>query len=274
VKRRSDSVHYEELTPAAELRGLVHRLWILRGQAQAGGPFQRAMPDGRSELIFNFADPFECFEGRRVRTQPLSLLVGPSRRAMAIRPTGRVDLVGIRFRPEALAGWLRVRGAELADASFTLGEVPAPLEATLHEQLAEAGSGRRRLAILGAHLTRTAGGPADRRLSAAVDMILGDGRARPAGIAGAVGMSRRQLGRLFRERIGIAPKSLGRLGRFQRALRALDGNPRSPLAGVAARAGYFDQAHLCRDFRLIAGTTPAGYRREMRELTRHFLDSP
>ena len=105
-------------------------------------------------------------------------------------------------------------------------------------------------------------------------MILGHGRARPGGVAGAVGMSRRQLGRLFQERIGIAPKSLGRLGRFQRALRALDGNPRSPLAGVAAQAGYFDQAHLCRDFRLFAGTTPAGYRREMRELTRHFLDSP
>ena len=54
-------MHYEELTPPAELRGLVHRLWVLRGHAHAGGPFQRAMPDGRSELIFNFADPFECF---------------------------------------------------------------------------------------------------------------------------------------------------------------------------------------------------------------------
>jgi transcriptional regulator GlxA family with amidase domain len=89
-----------------------------------------------------------------------------------------------------------------------------------------------------------------------------------------VGISRRQLGRLFQERIGIGPKSLGRLGRFQRALRGLDGNPRSSLASVATRAGYFDQAHMSRDFRLFAGTTPAGYRREVRELTRHFLDSP
>ena len=105
-------------------------------------------------------------------------------------------------------------------------------------------------------------------------MILADGRARPLGIAEVVGLSRRQLGRLFRERIGITPKSLGRLGRFQRALRALDGGSRTSLAAVATKAGYFDQAHLCRDFRLFAGTTPAGYRREMRELTRHFLDSP
>lgn len=267
-------MHYEELAPPPELRGLVHRLWILRGQAPSAGPFQRAMPDGRSELIFNFADPFECLDGRQVRTQPLSLLVGPSRRAMAIRPTGRVDLIGIRFRPEALARWLRVRGSELADTAFSLGELPSPLEATLHEQLAEAGGSRDRLRILGAHLAKTSSRQEDRRLSAAVDMILGDGHARPERIAGAVGLSRRQLGRLFQERIGITPKSLGRLGRFQRVLRALDGNPRSALASVATRAGYFDQAHLCRDFRLFAGTTPAGYRREVRELTRHFLDSP
>lgn len=267
-------MEYRELAPPAELAGLVHRLWVLRGRVPAGGPFQRAMPDGRAELIFNFADPFECLEGGTVRTQPLSLLVGPSRRALAIRPTGRVDLLGIRFRPEALAGWLHVGGGELADAAFTLGDLPAPLEATLREQLAEAGGTGDRLAILGTHLARTAGTRADRRLSAAVDAILGDGRARPGGIAARLGMSRRQLGRLFQERIGITPKSLGRLGRFQRALRAIDGNPQTSLASVSARTGYFDQAHMSRDFRRFAGTTPAGYRREIRELTRHFLDSP
>jgi AraC-like DNA-binding protein len=266
-------MHYEELAPPPELRGLVHRLWVLRGLAPAGGPFQRAMPDGRAELIFNFADSFECLDGRSPRAQPLSLLVGPSRRAMAIRPTGRIDLLGIRFRPEALTGWLRVSGGELADAAFALGELPAPLEPTVPEQLAETGGTAERLAILGKHLAKTTGS-FDRRLSAAVDMALGDDRARPEGIARRLGMSRRQLGRLFQERIGIPPKSLGRLGRFQRVLRELDGDPRASLAGLAARAGYFDQAHMSRDFRLFAGTSPRRYLREVRELTRHFLDSP
>jgi AraC-like DNA-binding protein len=267
-------MQYEELTPPPELRGLVHRLWVLRGRSPAGGPFQRAMPDGRAELIFNFADPFECLDGRRARTQPPSLLVGPSRRAMAIRPTGRVDLLGIRFRPEALAGWLRVHGGELADASFSLSELPAPLAPALAEQLAETGDSGERLRLLAKQLAKTTARLVpDRRLSAAVDTILQDRRARPDGVARAVGVSRRQLGRLFRERIGFGPNVLGRLARFQRALGALEQQGRIPLAGVAARAGYFDQAHMSRDFRLLAGTTPAGYLREMRELTRHFLDS-
>ena len=60
-------MRYLELAAPAELRGLVHRLWVLRGHAPAGGPFQRAMPDGRAELIFNFGDPFECLDGGSAR---------------------------------------------------------------------------------------------------------------------------------------------------------------------------------------------------------------
>ena len=153
-------------------------------------------------------------------------------------------------------------------------ELSAPLEAGLHERLSETAGTRARLEILSGQLAGPAAAVRDRRLSSAVDLILADDRARPRCVAEIVGLSRRQLGRLFRERIGISPKSLGRLGRFQRALRALDGSSRTSLAAVATRAGYFDQAHLGRDFRLFAGTTPSCYRREVRELTRHFLDSP
>ena len=266
-------MRYEELAPPAELRELVHRVWLLRGSASPGRPpFQRVMPDGRAELIFNLADPFECRDGDGVRAQPLALLVGPSRRAMDIRATGSVDLVGIRFRPEALSAWLRVSGRELLDRTCALGELPVPLDRTLAEQLAAARSSGSRLAILRRHLARASSGVAfDGRIGAAVDLALADGRARPAAIAAAVGMSYRQLSRLFQERLGFGPKPLARLGRFQRALRALEGpGPRS-VAAAAVRTGYFDQAHLARDFRLFAGVAPARYLRDVRELTRNFI---
>jgi AraC-like DNA-binding protein len=266
-------VHYEELVPPAELRELVHRIWVLRGPAASGRvPFQRVMPDGRAELIFNLADPFECRNGDGVRAQPVALLVGPNRRAMEIRPTGSVDLVGVRFRPEALSAWLQVGGGELLGRSCALGELPAPLDPTVAEQLAEARGSGSRLAILRRHLTLASSGVAfDRRIGAAVDLALAEGGARPAAIAAAVGMSYRQLSRLFQARLGFGPKPLARLGRFQRALRALDRPGHRSVASVAVRAGYFDQAHLARDFRLFAGIAPARYLREARELARNFI---
>jgi AraC-like DNA-binding protein len=266
-------MHYEEMAPPAELRELVHRIWLLRGGGGPGrAPSQRVMPDGRAELIFNLADPFECRDGVAVRAQPRALLVGPNRRAMEIRPTGSVDLVGVRFRPEALSPWLRVGGGQLVDQAYALDELPAPLAGSLAEQLVEARTSGARLAILLRHL---AAGSArvwfDRRVGAAVDLALADSRARPKAIAEAVGMSYRQVSRLFQERLGFGPTTLVRLGRFQRALGALEGPGRQSIASVAALAGYFDQAHLARDFRLFAGVAPARYLREARELTRNFI---
>ncbi|HWB42225.1 MAG TPA: helix-turn-helix domain-containing protein [Gemmatimonadales bacterium] len=266
-------MHYQELEPSAELRDLVHRIWLLRGPAGTGpGAFQRAMPDGRAELIFNLGDPFECRGRDGIRAQPRTLLVGPSRRAMEIRPTGLVDLVGVRFRPEAASAWLRVGGSELLDRAYAAGDLPVPLAPTLAEQLAgEPGAGSR-VALLRRELARGRGRWGfDPRLGAAVDLLLGDGRARPDAIARAVGMSYRQMSRRFKERLGFGPKPLVRLGRFQRVLRALDGRGRHPIAAVAVRAGYFDQAHLARDFRLFAGVAPARYLREARELARNFI---
>jgi AraC-like DNA-binding protein len=266
-------MHYQELPPPPELRELVHRIWLLRGPAASEpAAFQRAMPDGRAELIFNLGDPFECRDGDGIRAQPRALLVGASRRAMEIRPTGSVDLVGVRFRPEAVSAWLRVRGGELLDRAYEVADLPVPLERTLPEQLAAEPDDNRRVGIVRrqlAHVSRR--GEFDPRLRAAVDLALADGRARPRVIAGAVGMSYRQLSRRFREELGFGPKPLIRLGRFQRVLRVLDGLGRRPLAAVALRAGYYDQAHLSLDFRLFAGVSPARYLREARELARHFI---
>jgi transcriptional regulator GlxA family with amidase domain len=184
----------------------------------------------------------------------------------------------VRFRPEALSAWLRLRGGELLDRACDLGELPGRLDRTLPEQLAGAPDRGARTAILWRHLALASDRAVfDRRIRAAVDMATSDGRARPAEIASAVGMSYRQLGRLFRERLGFGPKPLVRLGRFQRVLRELEGAERRTVASVAVSAGYFDQAHLARDFRLFAGIAPARYLRESRELARNFIagmDSP
>ncbi len=77
--RSGSAMRYEELEPPAQLRQLVHRIWMLRGAGAPGGaPFQRAMPDGRAELIFNLADPFECREGAGLGGSPWPSWWGPT----------------------------------------------------------------------------------------------------------------------------------------------------------------------------------------------------
>jgi AraC-like DNA-binding protein len=61
---------------------------------------------------------------------------------------------------------------------------------------------------------------------------------------------------MFRRELGLPPKTLARLVRFERAHRLTSRAATEGWAAVAADAGYYDQAHLIRDFRAFSGSTP------------------
>jgi AraC-like DNA-binding protein len=267
-------MRYLELVPSPLLRPLVHRVWILRGEAGPESDFQRAMPDGRPEIVFNLADRFESRETGSRQRQPAALLVGPTTRALELRPTGRVDLVGLRLQPGAAPTLLGLSGLELRDRATDLADLHLPWAKDLSERLFELGGPLHRVALVEERLGRAAGqARRDSRVEAGIALVLRSrGAVHVRRVADSVGLSPRHLSRLCRERAGVGPKLLGRLTRFQRVLRELEQGARPRWAGMAQRHGYFDQAHLGRDFRTFAGVSPGRYLAAAREVTRHFID--
>jgi AraC-like DNA-binding protein len=84
-------------------------------------------------------------------------------------------------------------------------------------------------------------------------------------LAAETGWSARHLGARFRAEIGLSPKAAARVFRFDHARRRLARAATAArgaagagvrLADIAAEAGYYDQAHLAADFRLLAGCPP------------------
>jgi AraC-like DNA-binding protein len=272
-------VRYREFAPGPELEGLVHRYWTLEGAAPGGAPeFQRAMPDGRPELIFNLADPFERRHPGGLERQPLSLLVGPTTRAIQLRPTGRVDLVGVRLVPGRWPAMLDLDGEALLDEAVALPDTSRRWREDLLEPLAEAPADAR-IAILERRLRRVAATETrgdrrpDARLRSAVDLTFRARGGLPVRrVAELAGVSPRHLTRLFRLGTGMGPALLGRVVRFQQVLGELERPGAVRWGALAHRHGYYDQAHLCRDFRRFGGLSPARYLAVVRDLTRHFVD--
>ena len=62
--------------------------------------------------------------------------------------------------------------------------------------------------------------------------------------------------------MGLPPKLVGRIARFERAREAIVDDPSADLAAVAARCGYADQAHLSREVAAFAGSSPDRMRAE------------
>jgi AraC-like DNA-binding protein len=76
-------------------------------------------------------------------------------------------------------------------------------------------------------------------------------------LASRIGWSRQHQNRAFSTHVGIGPKQFARIARLQRALRSIEEQPDVDLARAACELGYFDQAHMARDFRQLAGIAPS-----------------
>ncbi len=72
-------------------------------------------------------------------------------------------------------------------------------------------------------------------------------------------LSERQFIAKFKQAVGVTPKRLARLARFEVIVDGLD-DPDMSLAKVAIRAGCYDQAHLNRECRAFARMTPSALR--------------
>ena len=126
---------------------------------------------------------------------------------------------------------------------------------SLSEQLAEAGTWRRRFDLVQAILLARAGDPADPLVSWLWDRISeSGGQVRVRDLVAETGWSHRYVTTRFQRAVGLTPKAAAGVVRFERAAADLG---RLPVAEVAVRHGYADQSHLTRDAVRYAGEPPA-----------------
>ncbi len=293
-------MEYREYQPAMALRRVVRCYWSLSGDSDtAFGDPEPALPDGSPELIFNRADPFLAVDAHGARTpQPRAILVGQITAPFTVVPTGAIDLVAVRFEP-AGASLLCDHLAGLTDGWCDVQALTAAHVGTALQHLCDALPTRTRL-YASTHLTPatdagstwTDAQVTDVRLAMLNDALMALMAVRPAidpdvdtavraildshgtlsldALASSLGRSMRHLQRRFATHVGISPKQLARIRRFQRVFGAWRDDPRS-LSRVAAECGYHDQPHLIRDFRDFAGRAPAAFLANQPEFTQLFL---
>ncbi|MET7968966.1 helix-turn-helix domain-containing protein [Micromonospora sp. NPDC005305] len=230
--------------------GCLDLLWSSRSGLLVAGPDRTAhlsvsipgerwvglrLPPGTGPAVFGV--PADELRDQRV---PLADLWGRAAADLA-------DRVEAADAPPFGAGraWHRTPGRPPAAASAG-GSPPAPALAgwsgpSVAAVLEDVARGR----------LRAAGGPDP--LGARVAARLAAG-ATVAATAAEVGLGARALHRRSRLLFGYGPKTLARILRMRRALDLAGGG--TPLAEVAALAGYADQAHLTREVTELAGVPP------------------
>ncbi|WP_433217729.1 helix-turn-helix domain-containing protein [Microtetraspora malaysiensis] len=270
--------------PAPPLRGLVAD-YI--GYREAGVPpaRHRGLPSPYLTLIVTLDDPLvvDAHPDPLATPGTYDTLVGGLHTTPAlISHDGRQSGVQLALTPLGARALLGVPAGELSGADLDGTDVLGGAADELRERLLEATGWPERFAVLDTMLTRLSGsapepgaGPgrgrrpgSDTKTALPAEVAWAWRRLQRTGgglgvsdLAREVGWSTRYLRRRFREEIGLGPKEAARVVRFDRARRALQrqaaAGSSATLATLAASFGYYDQAHLAREFGALAGCSPS-----------------
>jgi AraC-like DNA-binding protein len=222
------------------------------------------VPFGGVVLVVSFGPELRLLDpgGRAARAERRTSFVAGLDDGPTLTEHDGVQLgVQVNLTPLGAFRLLGVPMSDLARRVVSLEDVLGADADRLAERLHDAGSWEARLELLDTELAARL----DRRLPASPDVAWAwrrldetGGRVSIGTLTEELGCSRRHLTTRFREQVGLPPKLVARVLRFDRAVQTLRRDPAVRLARLAAACGYYDQAHLNRDFRRLGGTTPAG----------------
>ena len=249
------------VVPSAPADRFVESIWYARGTV----PYtrERIAPTGSTVAVFVLGDPIRQIPadgaGLPLRADE-GFLLGPHDRPTINEPLGETHAVGIVTRPfgaEATFGvlpaLLRGRAVELTSTWSAARELRAALLA--------ADGPAAKLAVIDDHLVDhiRPSVPGIDRCEQAVALLEADPTRRISEIAAEVGISHGHLDRELTRVVGLTPRALARLLRMRRLLATVDVRSDVGWSERAAELGWFDQAHLIRDFKRHTGVTPSAY---------------
>lgn len=230
--------------PRADLRGTVECAIVVE---RAAGSLSRfpAMPRAMLTLAPG------CGGVAAARFHALSTRAATHAHEQPLRALGLV------LPPATAARLMGPSTGAMVDATLPWAELAGPAEAArLDDALQQAGGDRQRLVALQASLQRVLARGPERvqraRAEAVQRLCLLIGR-QGAQAAGALALGERQLERRCRTLLGLTPKQMQRITRLHGLLSEALLRQRPPDADAALAAGYYDQSHLARDTRLLAG---------------------
>jgi AraC-like DNA-binding protein len=253
-------MRYRELPPSPQLRSAVVCHWTTCTGAHQASVRRAIYPDGCFDLLLVLGGDV-VREGERDALRG-AFVVGPMTRAASVVTGAGADIVGVRFRPGPAARMLGIPLVELRDAHMPARELLGRKVNELADRLASTRGFAPRSRVLDGVLSAWLGDRGDDTAGALLQRVHWGERV--SAVAEHLGLSERQVQRIFLRDVGLTPTEVVRLRRFRRAMERLGQLRGAGLSAIALELGYSDHAHFTREFTAFAGRPPSTFLRAPR----------
>lgn len=261
--------------PRGRLAEFVELFWHQDGES-GSHPRERVLPTGSAGLVIALGEaPLRVRDGCCGESELLAgaTISGARDSWFVIDVASHAASMGMVFRPGGAVPLLGMSAHEFAGRHVPLEAALGSTAGGFRERLREAGTADARFALAERWLT-----PRAERARRTPAIALGidrigrtGGSCRVAELADSAGWSERHFSSVFTREVGLGPKRFARVRRFQSALSMVERGGPARWADIALASGYFDQAHLVREFRLMSGCTPGEYLRRRTAHANHLV---
>ena len=224
---------------------------------------QLVVPNGYVELIIHLSDQHcDLQTGSNWGQSPNYTIIGLYTRPYEVQFRSHVRTFGIRFKPEGVYNLFGVPASIFSERFEDMELVLGSHFRDYCSRLRETGNIHQKLNLTRQYLLNQLQNhyPEKTYLNRAADLIRVENfTSKVDELSGKVYISRRQLEREFKEKIGLSPKQYIRIARLNAINRYLQSGREINLGSLSLEAGFADQAHLCREFKTFAGLPPAKF---------------
>ena len=223
--------------------------------------FRRELPTEIIPVIINFEGPIRVFDAKQPDTwiDHDSFSTGAYDSHVIVGSAGVTGGLQINFTILGARLFFGRPLRELTNLAVPLADLMGPSARTLCQRLRENASWDERFAIADREIARRLAAhesPAAAVTWAWSKLRRSAGQVPISALVDEIGWSQKHFISRFRDELGLAPKTLGRVLRFAHAVAVLKAGQAARFADLAAECGYYDQAHFSRDVREFAGISP------------------
>lgn len=249
IKQSEKNVTYQEIIPNQELQQFIYCYWQLKTKHPLTEQFNyRVVADGCIDIFFELNNPDNSF------------VMGFCKSYTEFPLENTFNYVGVRFLPTMFPQIFNINASELSNRYENLSTIAHETSLFISQKFNESQNLYQIKEQFDGYFYSKISEiifKTDNRLYGALKIILQN-----YGVINIqhdldIGISPRQLQRLFKYYIGDTPKTFSKVVQFQNILRAKPSNQSLKENKLFYDVGYYDQAHFIKDFKNFYGVTPS-----------------
>lgn len=241
--------------PTELLRPFIKTYLIIESQDKL---VNRVLPDTSLAIAFRYKGQVNYITDSLRHGLPLSVVSGLRKSVRLINYIKNTGNILVIFKEAGATAFFKEPLHELFEESVPLDNF-IPQVSIIEEQLAEAQNNHQRITIVEQFLLSKLYDPRpDKLIAAAIQKIHSTkGIIKIKELADTLYISQDAFEKRFRKIAGGSPKQFSSVVRMKSIINQ---RPQSrTLTEIAFDAGYFDQAHFNKDFKLFTGQTPTDF---------------